>query len=114
MFGEPVTKSWAVLPFFKDSTMGSNRVIVNIKNSKEKSVEILPASSIKNLSEKNLWILIFLNLPENFSELRFFFLIGLCLGFNPDTIGGVNPKNNSYLPNSLKVFGLLRHYGKVF
>jgi hypothetical protein len=45
---------------------------VPLKNSEEKSAEILPESSTKKIVRKNLWILNFLNLTENFSEFRFF------------------------------------------
>jgi hypothetical protein len=51
----------------------------HIKNSEENSSEILPASQTKKpdrkkclIYRKNLWILKFLNLSGNFSELRFF------------------------------------------
>jgi hypothetical protein len=61
----------------ENSTDFSN--CVPIKNSEEKSAEILPAGSTKKLalkkfliSRKNLWIFNFLNLSENLSEGRYF------------------------------------------
>jgi hypothetical protein len=69
---EKFSEFWQSFQTSENSTDFPN--CVPIKNYEEKSAEILPASSTKKflIFRKKLWILNFLNLSENFSELQFF------------------------------------------